>query len=218
MDIDIRDEIDRSFGDGPPPPPYGHVLARGRQALRRRRLAGTAAVLAAVVVTGGALVAADGPGTSTAPPPPLATSSTTATPSPSPGRAPSGARADFPPPADPTPVPDSGLPEAWGVDLQPDGLHVAPGVTVLRFVDDPFRLRALGAWSGAAIYRDRTGTTKWYAGYVDTGLGGAGSGVPAANADPSNFDDWVDEQGAVLLDHGTPPPGPRASPAAEGRS
>ncbi len=217
MDTDIRDEIERSFGDGPPLPPSDAVLARGRRALRRRRVVEAGATLAAVVVVaGGATVVAGGHQASTAPPAPLATASTTSTPTMTPS--PSTARADFPPAPDPAPVPDDGLPEEWGVDLQPDGLHVAPGVTVLRFVDDPYRLRSMGAWSGAAIYRDRSGTTQWYAGYVDPGLGGAGSGIPARNADASSFDDWVDRQGAVLLDHGSPPPGPRASPAAGGRS
>ena len=43
MDTDIRDRLERSFGDGPAHPPVGSDLAAGRRALRRRRGATAAA-------------------------------------------------------------------------------------------------------------------------------------------------------------------------------
>jgi hypothetical protein len=48
------DEIERSFGDGPTPPPTATYVASGRAAVRRRRIAaGAASSVAAVIVIGG---------------------------------------------------------------------------------------------------------------------------------------------------------------------
>lgn len=213
----MRDELEHCFGDGPPLE-QTDLLARGRRSLRRRRLAEAGTALAAAVfVAGGAMAAARGHEPGAAPPPPLATASATPSPAP-PSTPPSTTGVDFPPPPDAAPVQDDGLPEDWGVDLRPDGLHVAAGVTVLRVVDDPWHLREVGAWSAAVVYRDRGGTTLWYAGYVDAELGGEGSGIPAANADEPSFADWVDRQGATLLVHGRPPAEHQGSPGAGGRS
>jgi hypothetical protein len=46
----LQEELDRSFGDGPPLPPADSHLAAGRRALVRRRLASGAASLAAAAV------------------------------------------------------------------------------------------------------------------------------------------------------------------------
>lgn len=53
MDIDIRDEIDRSFDEGPPIDDLDLILTRGQQVVRRRRLAeGASLLLVAGVVAG----------------------------------------------------------------------------------------------------------------------------------------------------------------------
>src|SRR5512139_400618 len=51
----LQEQLDRSFGDGPPLPPVGSHVAAGRRALRRRRAASgvTGLAAAAVLVTGG---------------------------------------------------------------------------------------------------------------------------------------------------------------------
>src|SRR5262245_6663611 len=57
-DIDWREQIDRSFGDGPEHPPVGDRLAAGRQALLRRRIVASAAIVALAVVAAGGTWAA----------------------------------------------------------------------------------------------------------------------------------------------------------------
>src|SRR5262245_23853734 len=57
-DVDWRELIDRSFGDGPDHPPVGDRLAAGRRALLRRRIVASAAIVAfGVVAAGGAWAA-----------------------------------------------------------------------------------------------------------------------------------------------------------------
>lgn len=58
--MDIKDELDASFGDGPPLRPVTDAITAGRAALRRRRLGAGAATLAVVVVMGGTAYAAAG--------------------------------------------------------------------------------------------------------------------------------------------------------------
>ncbi|KQW47990.1 hypothetical protein ASC77_16485 [Nocardioides sp. Root1257] len=52
MDTDIRDRLERSFGDGPAHPPLEEQLAAGSRALRRRRGTAAAAACAVVVALG----------------------------------------------------------------------------------------------------------------------------------------------------------------------
>ncbi|MCW2849276.1 MAG: hypothetical protein JWR90_3250 [Marmoricola sp.] len=54
----MREELERSFGDGPGHPPVGPTLVAGRRALRRRRLGSAAGVLAVVVALGTAYAVA----------------------------------------------------------------------------------------------------------------------------------------------------------------
>src|SRR4051812_22805510 len=49
-ETDLRDQIERSFGEGPDLPPTRDLLVRGRRALRRRRVAEAGSVLAVAVV------------------------------------------------------------------------------------------------------------------------------------------------------------------------
>lgn len=70
MDTDIRDEIDRSFDEGPPIDDLDLLLDRGRAAVRRRRLAeGASLLLVAGVVTVISLVSTGGSTGSTSPGP-----------------------------------------------------------------------------------------------------------------------------------------------------
>src|SRR5262245_17103288 len=57
-DLEWRELIDRSFGDGPDQPPIGDRLAAGRRAVRRRRIVASAAIVAFGVAAGGATWAA----------------------------------------------------------------------------------------------------------------------------------------------------------------
>jgi hypothetical protein len=52
-DVEWRELIDRSFGDGPAPPPVVDRLVAGRRAVRRRRITGGITTAAAVMVIGG---------------------------------------------------------------------------------------------------------------------------------------------------------------------
>src|SRR6478735_6079650 len=60
MDIDIRDEIDRSFDEGPPIGDLDLILSRGQQVVRRRRLAEGASLLLVAGVIAGIAFAASG--------------------------------------------------------------------------------------------------------------------------------------------------------------
>ena len=91
MDM-LHEELDRSFGDGPPLPPVASHLAAGRRALRRRRLASgvTGVAAAAVLATGwyaglpgtptGSGLPAAGPSSATTVSPPEATQDPTTDP------------------------------------------------------------------------------------------------------------------------------------------
>src|SRR6476619_2912276 len=59
----LKEELDRSFGDGPPLPPVDRHVVAGRRALMRRRVASGVAGLAAVAVlaTRGYVVSANAP-------------------------------------------------------------------------------------------------------------------------------------------------------------
>src|SRR5690242_16874291 len=64
MDTDIREQLDRSFGDGPAHPPLERELEAGRRALRRRRtLVTTAAAMVVAILGTSYAVAASGPAT-----------------------------------------------------------------------------------------------------------------------------------------------------------
>ncbi|MFC4784438.1 hypothetical protein ACT8ZV_08190 [Nocardioides sp. MAHUQ-72] len=186
--MDIRDEIDRSFGSGPEPGPVTALVSEGRRALRRRRLVTGAAAAAVVVAIGGttALATAGGGHPQGAPVAgePKATT-TTGSPTPSPTTAPERLAV----------VTDKRA-ALMGMDvsLQPDGtLHVAPGVKVVRVVDNPYHRKAPSI-SAAVVYR-LNGQTYWYAGYVDK-LKGGGSASQQAMTE-LGFRDWIDEQAPI---------------------
>jgi hypothetical protein len=175
MDIDIRDEIDRSFDEGPPIDDLDLILTRGQQVVRRRRVLGAASTtLAAALVAGIALMSTGGDA-GTAPPGPAG--SATATPA---------------VPLDVVPVlPDgyvrgetSGLRTGQPVSLDRGGVvHVRPGVTILQTVPHPF-----GSTSAAAAYIEG-GATYWWAGALDDDGTGMSTSTPAKAG--MTFQEWV---------------------------
>ena len=209
MDTDIRDEIERSFGDGPPGDDLTGLLDRGRRSLRRRRLAegGSMLVAGLAVVTVAALTT--GGTTDEATPPPAA---------------PPTSKAADPGPTVPDPAPDvvalvddPALSEGVVADLLPDGLHIKPGLDVRRTVQNPYDLVAPERSIAIAYVED--GTTFWFAGTIETGS--TGSAVQPAMSSMS-FRDWVEAQrpisgsseaGETGSDGGGPwPGGPRPGP------
>jgi hypothetical protein len=202
--MDIRDEIDRSFGPGPDTRTVDDelqgLLASGHRNLRRRRVvAGAAAAAAAVAIGGTTVLAAAGGGSPSGAPlagEPSATPTGAATPSPTPPAS---------KPAGITVVRDqeAGM-MGMSVSLRPDGkLHVEPGVQVVRIVDNPYHRKAPSI-SAAVVYRQQ-GTTYWFAGYVDKNMGG-GSANQEAMTEVS-FRDWIDEQAPIQGKDQVAPPG-----------
>jgi hypothetical protein len=128
----IRDEIDRSIGEGPPGVPVDDLLTRGHRALvRRRSLAGAGATLALVAIVGGGATALGSGWTQVSPAPRYAEqpSASPMTPTSSPAsalRTPSQREANR----------ALSLPLAKFDDR--GRLVLAPQAEVVRRIDDPF--------------------------------------------------------------------------------
>lgn len=160
MDTDLREQLDRSFGDGPPIDDLDLLLDRGRAAVRRRRLfEGGSVLLVAAAVTVIALVSTGGTAPSSSPGPagPPTSTSAPVVPDPSPDVVPV--------------ITEDRLADRLhelaspAVALQRDGIvHVQPGVDVVRTIAHPFGEQS----SSAAVEYVLDGTTYWYVG-VDTG-------------------------------------------------
>lgn len=185
MDTDIRDLIDRSFGDGPAQPSVEEPLAAGRRALRRRRgLVATAAGAVLVVLGGSYAVASSGPPSD--PGTPVAADPTTSSPT-----------------SSPTSVPPE---PAWEGDLPIrylDGeLQIRPGVVVHRHLENPYDY-APPRRSDAFDLTWRGHRTWLLAEHTERGLG-------YTSTSPSNgwasFEDWVADQvgSTVAGDDGWP--------------
>jgi hypothetical protein len=193
MDTDIRDEIERSFGDGPPTEDLERLLESGRAAVRRRRLVegGSLLLVAAGVTVVALLSTGHGPGST----------------SPTPADTPRATQAAAPPTPDPTPdatpvVPDTrhpggvvttedpGLRAGEPVSIRPDGtVAVRPGVHVVRTIADPFGRQ--DTTTSAALEYTWRGASYWYVGYVgDSGGGAATQQV----MDTMGFRAWIHEQ------------------------
>jgi hypothetical protein len=119
----LREELERSFGDGPAPRPVEELLVAGRRALRRRRLGSAVAALGVVAVLGTtyALAApgddAEGKGRFVNEPTSTPSSSTT----------------DEPAPA------SEPWPRGTAVRYSADGvLEVRPGVVVHEHIQNPY--------------------------------------------------------------------------------
>lgn len=201
MDTDTRDEIERSFGDGPPLTGDAELMTRAHRALRWRRGAElTAGALVAVVALSGAVLLTGGD--DSAEPAPLGPPATHAA---APPASATAAAADKPVIEDPR------LSDEMPVDARPDGLHIAPGVEIHRLVDDPWDVRRDGGWSVAVAYSAPDEPMTWYAGYVDADHGGASAGMPADQVGDLDFEAWVEEQRVIYDsgsgDQGATPPG-----------
>lgn len=111
----LQDELERSFGDGPPAPPVGVHLEAGRRALRRRRVSVAALGTVLVLGAGYAAVAGIGPSEPT-------TGEVVTEPSPS-----------------PTMRPSRGIGWDQGPVRYRDGvLEVHPSAVVHERIDNPF--------------------------------------------------------------------------------
>lgn len=195
MDTDIRDAIERSFGEGPAHPDTDELLTRGRGTLRRRRLAEAASLAAVAVVAVTVTALAAGGRTDGAAPDPVAptsTATTSATRAADPTHAPQP-RPTFPPASGTDPIPDDHLTMDRAIQALPDGLHVSTRVTVLKVVDDPWGYRSDGAWSVAVAYRDPKGVVRWWAGYTEKDGGGSSAEIPKRYAH-MDFSSWVAAQ------------------------
>lgn len=197
MDTDLRDDLDRCFGDGPPVDDTDQLLDRGRTALRRRRLVEGVATLAvtAVVAAGALMSSGTGPGASPDHPPVASSPAAAAT-----------ASVSF------TIVTDPALAETrvqGPVELTPSHqLRVAPGVELRRIVVDPYD-PALYPATVALVYR-WDGKTFWHLLYA---LGdGTTSDATTTPSDDGDFDAWLAGQvqhpssptASVVVDPGMP--------------
>jgi hypothetical protein len=144
MDTDIRDEIERSFGDGPPVEDSPDLLGLGQRALRRRRLTTTAGAAVLVVALAGTAWSATGsPGTSTGPDVATDAPSTSATPEPTPVA------------GDVTFVPDDDPRLGNGLAAYADGtLLVQEGAEVLEYLDNPLDVHTPRLSAGLALRAD----------------------------------------------------------------
>ena len=189
---DLREELDRSFGDGPAHRPLGDRLEAGHRTLLRRRLA-TGAAMVAVLAVIGTVVGVTGPGgdsasrrldpaTQDSTTPAVTTEVQTSTPK----RVPSDPDAD--------------------VELTPSGSVVtAVGVEVIRRIPNPLGLEAPDR-SIAIAYTKRSETTWALLTYEpqDDGSATASSASDPAGKSFATLDDWVADQ--VALQQGEPPP------------
>ena len=180
MDTDIRDELDRSFGDGPPPTAPDDLLARGHRALRRRRLAEAGTLLAVgVLVVGGAAVATGGHEPDSAQP-----------------MAPTASGSPTPAATEPTWEDDT------PIRYRDGELQIRPGVVVHERVQNPYGYQAPRL--SDALDLTYEGRRMWI--LAETGRNGFGytSSVPSNGW--ASFRAWVDDQvgAAVPGDDGWP--------------
>ncbi len=199
--MDIKDEIDRSFGSGPADGAgdagdgdagVEQLLAAGRRALRRRRLAVAGAALATVAVVGGTAWAATGAGSDRADGVPVATR---------PGATQDASRAADPstgptpseqPRAERTPS-NAEIDHALGdlnlVSYDDSGAVVIDHrATLVARIDNPFHLDPPQKSVGVAV-RFR-GVTYWYA-LSYAGDGSSGGALAWAGGQKESFRTWV---------------------------
>jgi hypothetical protein len=184
MDTDIRDQIDRSFGDGPAYVDDGRLLDDGRRALRRRRGLPVVAAVAVVVVAGVAW-ASLGRSSSTTGQDPLAPPSSSAAPQPQPGF-------EYRPASDP---------DLDGQDaaIADDGtVLVRQGVEVDQLIENPFEVDP-PKHSAALAYHGGSGET-WALLLYDRTSGG-GWFEPARQSFP-DLEQWVSDQ--IAMQRGEP--------------
>lgn len=172
--MNLTDELETSFGDGPAHRPVEQRIAAGRRLVRRRRALGGDAALAVVAALGAgyAVVAPDGY---------------------PPTRPDAAGRHDD--------RHDQGR-EGVAIELERDGrLWTAPGVEVLRQVPNPYGLRAPEL--SLAVEYAQHGQTWWSTLEWQRNRNGWAGGTmteKAAQAIPT-FDLWVEVVGVGLGEH-----------------
>lgn len=191
-DPGIRDEIDRSIGEGPHGIPVDELLTRGHRALiRRRLLTGAGATLAAVAIVGTTAVAVGGSGTDTGATPgyaeqPSATSVTPTSP---------------PAPALRTPSQR----EAQRALMRPlarfddrGRLVLVPQAQVVRRVDDPFASSAPG--TSVALEVDYRRVRYWFVLYQGPDRASESTAYMWSGDYDGSFASWVAEQSSIVQD------------------
>ena len=176
----LQEELERSFGDGPPLPPVGVTVAAGRRALRRRRAAEGVAGVAVVAIIATGWVAL-GPGGTSGTTRPAQNPAPTATQEPAP---------------DPAPEP-SARPWQRGelIRYVEGALQVRPGVRVHEHIENPFGLEPPSL--SDALDVTWKGKRRW----LTIESRPRPQGVSSSSAAPSNgwasFADYVADQVAV---------------------
>ena len=188
-DQGIRDEIDRSIGEGPHGVPVDELLTRGRRALvRRRLLEGTGATLAVVTIFGTTVVAVGGSGTHDSQAPAYAER-----PSASP-MTPTSAAA----PALRTPSQreaDRALRRPLARFDDRGRLVLVPQAQVVRRIDDPFASTSPG--TSVALELDYRRVRYWFVLYQAPDLSERTSYMWSGDYDGS-FASWVGEQRTIV--------------------
>lgn len=179
MDTDIRDEIDRSFDEGPPIDDLDLILTRGRQVVRRRRLGEAASLLVVAGVVAGIAFAVSG----------------TPDESPQPAGQPTAAVAPSSPPVVPDVAPEvTGPGPAWEDDTPVryyDGaLQVRDGVVVHKRLVNPFGYELPDL--SDALDLTYQGQRTWV--LAEYRKGGSGYSATAPSNGWASFSDWVASQ------------------------
>ena len=184
----LREEIERSFGDGPEHQPIEELVVAGRRRVRRRQAVGVVAAFAtaAVLATTYAVTAPGGGGTGG---PQIASD-----PSPTPD-------ADVTRETDPDTAVTSEMTMGSGaerVTLTEDGDLAAGGaVELLRKIDNPMELDP-PSYSIAVDVRI-SGEHQWM--FMVTGPdSGGGAGQPVREHPDQTFEEWVEDQVAAAED------------------
>ena len=194
---DIREQIDRSFGEGPGRGPrddlVDDLVGRGHRALARRRLAAVVAGAAVVAVVGGTSFVAWG-GTDVGPRAGAGfasdrTAAATASPATSAGASATST----------TPPSRAEISRALGRGLarydHRGDLVVGAGATVLRRIDDPYA--ATGAGRSVALVLELDGAMYWCALYQASSGDSGGAYAWSGDHADETFDAWVQEQRSV---------------------
>ncbi len=182
----IRDEIDRSIGEGPHGVPVDELLTRGHRALvRRRLLTGAGATLAVVALFGTTAVVAGGPGTHTSRAPEYAerpsTSHVTPTSTPAPAlRTPTQREARR----------AMNRPVARFDDR--GRLVLVPAAQVVRRIDNPVAGSEPG--KSVALELDYRRVRYWFALYQEPDRSGGWSSFMWSGDYDGSFASWVGEQ------------------------
>jgi hypothetical protein len=207
MSPTLRDELERSFGEGPPAPPVGTHLEAGRRALRRRRVATGALGL---VLVAGLGYAVSGPGSS-----PRSTGDVATDPTSTPTTAPS----DPAPPESAPSAADAGWERGEAVRYRDGALEIRPGVVVHERIENPYgyappkdstaldlTFQGTRTWSIIEHTRDGVSYTttlpsNGWASFADWVADQAGLSVPGDDGWPVTL--RLDDQGAVVASAGS---------------